>query len=166
MASLPFNDIFLLLPINHRFSPSIPREYLNYTYTMKTPHPRKRRARDDASRTISFPRTGAKNSGGKQGWKSLALFSTREGRGGNTSGAVPERLISKWRHLSVEADTYVLPGFQPASWCARRGWSGCLLVSSTRKDRRLLRERRKKCTFLLFTSRFTWKASGEIFCTE
>lgn len=166
MASLPFNDTFLLLPINHRFSPSIPREYLNYTYTMKTSHPRKRRARDDASRTISFPRTGAKNSGGEARMKvARAIF--HEGRQrGNTSGAVPERLISKWRHLSVEADTYVLPGFQPASWCARRGWSGCLLVSSTRKDRRLLRERRKKCTFLLFTSRFTWKASGEIFCTE
>lgn len=32
----------------------------------------------------------------------------------NTSGAVPERLISKWRHLSVEADTYVLPGLSTA----------------------------------------------------
>lgn len=35
-------------------------------------------------------------------------------KGRNTSGAVPERLISKWRHLSVEADTYVLPGLSTA----------------------------------------------------
>lgn len=48
----------------------------------------------------------------------------------------------------------MLPSFHPTvGWCARRGWSGCLLVSSTRKDRRLLREQRKKCTFLLSAAR-------------
>lgn len=125
--------------VSHRFS-----AYLNFIHIVAAPRPRKR------CTILVLLREEGRRIAGEQGWKSRYF----PRRGGNTSDAVPERLISKWRHLSVEADTYVLPSFHPTvGWCARRGWSGCLLVSSTRKDRRLLREQRKKCTFLLSAAR-------------
>lgn len=134
----PFNPIDRFI-VSHRFC--VPRVFKFHT--------RRGAISSKGTHDFLFPRRGTKNS--KDESRSRTIF---HGGRGNTSGAVPERLISKWRHLSVEADTYVLPGFRPtAGWCARRGWSGCLLVSSTRKDRRLLREQRKKCTFLLSTAR-------------